>query len=177
MRSRLWKGEHQEIVREMRLDGFTRAEITRTLREFCGLTQKSSINCYLSVVPKRPWPIKSGWRRLSESLIDEVLDWDDVDQEVLEDLMTLPEHTRSLSDMLYNQDGPLFRVLLSSSEDALAYRDCRKSRRGKAANFTDLKTLDLSSAKKARSAAVRILERYATARTQESRGTGWARNR
>jgi hypothetical protein len=114
---------------------------------------------------------------LSESLIDEVLDWDDVDQEVLEDLMTLPEQTRSLSDMLYNQDGPLFRVLLSSSEDALAYRDCRKSRRGKAANFTDLKTLDLSSAKKARSAAVRILERYATARTQESRGTGWARNR
>jgi len=177
MRSRLWKGEHQEIVREMRLDGFTRAEITRTLREFCGLTQKSSINCYLSVVPKRPWPIKSGWRRLSESLIDEVLDWDDVDQEVLEDLMTLPEQTRSLSDMLYNQDGPLFRVLLSSSEDALAYRDCRKSRRGKAANFTDLKTLDLSSAKKARSAAVRILERYAKARTQESRGTGWARNR
>lgn len=161
----------------MRLDGFSRAEITRALREFCGLTQKSSINCYLSVVPKRPWPIKSGWRRLSDSLMDEVLDWDDVDQEVLEDLMTLPEQTRSLSDMLYSQRGPLFRVLLSSSESALAYRVCRKIRKGKVSSFTDLKTLDLSSAKKARTAAIRILERYATARTQESRGTGWASKR
>jgi len=177
MGSRLWKGEHQEIVREMRLDGFSRAEITRALREFCGLTQKSAINCYLSVVPRRPWPIKSGWRRASESFIDEALDWDDIDQEVLEDLLVLPDAIRSLSDTLYNQRGPLFRVLMSSSDAALAYSICRKSRRGKAANFTDLKTLDLSSAKKARSAAVRILERYATARTQESRGTAWARNR
>lgn len=109
--------------------------------------------------------------------MDEVLDWDDVDQEVLEDLMTLPEQTRSLSDMLYSQRGPLFRVLLSSSESALAYRVCRKIRKGKVSSFTDLKTLDLSSAKKARTAAIRILERYATARTQESRGTGWASKR
>lgn len=161
----------------MRLDGFSRAEITRALREFCGLTQKSAIGCYLSVVPKRPWPIKSGWRRASESFVEEALDWDDTDQAVLEDLLVLPDVTRSLCDMLYSQRGPLFRVLLTSSDAALAYRACRKSRRGKTANFTDLKTLDLSSAKKARTAAVRILDRYATARTQESRGTGWARNR
>ena len=161
----------------MKLDGFSRAEITRALREFCGLTQKSAIGCYLSVVPRRPWPIKTGWRRISASFIDQALDWDDFDDEVLEDLRVLPEDTRSLSDMLYNQDGPLFRVLLSSSDAALAYRVCRKSRRQKSADFSNVRTIDRRDTKKARSKTVKILERYAKARTQESRGTAWARNR
>ena len=177
MGNRLWKGEHQEIVREMRLDGFSMAEITRALREFCGLTQKSAIGCYLSVVPRRPWPIKSGWRRASESFIDEALDWDDTDQAGLEELCVLPDETRALSDLLYNQRGPLFRVLLLSSDAALAYRSCRQRRKQQAASLTNIRTLEKRNTKKAKSAAVRILERYATARTQESRGTAWARNR
>ena len=177
MGRRLWKSEHQHIVREMKLDGFSRAEITRALREFCGLTQKSAIGCYLSVVPRRPWPIKTGWRRISASFIDQALDWDDFDDEVLEDLRVLPEDTCSLSDMLYNQDGPLFRVLLSSSDAALAYRVCRKSRRQKSADFSNVRTIDRRDTKKARSKTVKILERYAKARTQESRGSAWARNR
>ena len=177
MGRRLWKGEHQDIVREMKLDGFSRAEITKALREFCGLTQKSAIGCYLSVVPRRPWPIKTGWRRASASFIDQALDWDDFDDEVLEDLRVLPDNIRSLSDMLYNQDGPLFRVLLSSSDAALAYRICRKTRRQKSSDFANVRTIERRDTKKSRSRAVKILERYAKARTQESRGTGWARNR
>ena len=177
MGRRLWNSEHQDIVREMVLDGFTRAEITRALREFCGLTQKSAITCYLSVVPRRPWPIKSGWRRASMDFIDSVLDWDDYDDEVLEELRLLPDKTRRLSDMLYNQDGPLFRLLLACSESGMAYRLCRKYRKQKASDFSNVRLIERRDTKKAKSKVVQVLERYAKARTQESRGTAWARNR
>jgi hypothetical protein len=177
MGKRSWSLEHQEIVQEMRLSGFTKIEIIRTLHKHCGLSKESSRRCFHSVVPKKQPAIKKRVRRITQQWLDSNVDWDDKDDIVLAQIRDMPVSTRLLCDALYNQRGPLFVLLLASPDSGIAYSLCRKARRQRRSSFTDLKTIDLSSVASARRKAVQILERYAKARTQESRGSAWARNR
>tara|TARA_R100000664_G_C2749758_1_gene137087 strand:- start:649 stop:1182 length:534 start_codon:yes stop_codon:yes gene_type:complete len=177
MGSRLWNSKHQNVVREMHKSGFSRAKITKALREYFGLSQRSAINCFLSVVPRQPSPFKTGWRRVSSDFIDKHIDWDHVDTEVLESMREIPDSTREACDLLYNQKGPLFRLMLVGKESLMAYQACRQNRKQRRSKFTDIRTLHNLDTKKKKSDAVRKMERYATARTQESRGTAWARKR
>ena len=172
MGSRLWNSKHQNVVREMHKSGFSRAKITKALREYFGLSQRSAINCFLSVVPRQPSPFKTGWRRVSSDFIDK-----HIDTEVLESMREIPDSTREACDLLYNQKGPLFRLMLVGKESLMAYQACRQNRKQRRSKFTDIRTLHNLDTKKKKSDAVRKMERYATARTQESRGTAWARKR
>tara|TARA_R110002012_G_scaffold12735_7_gene56279 strand:- start:4178 stop:4711 length:534 start_codon:yes stop_codon:yes gene_type:complete len=177
MGSRLWNTKHQDVVSEMHKAGFSRAKITKALRVYFGLSQKSAIGCFLSVVPRQTSPFKTGWRRVSSEFLDKHMDWDHFDSEVLESMREIPDITREACDLLYNQKGPLFRLMLVGRESLMAYQDCRKNRKQRRSKFTDIKTLYNLDSKKKKAAAVKKMERYATARTQESRGTSWARKR
>ena len=161
----------------MRSSGFTKIEIIRALYMHCGLSRDSARRCFHSVVPKRQSVIKKRVRRITQQWLDSNVDWDDKDDIVLTEIRDMPVGTRLLCDALYNQKGPLFSLLLASQDSGLAYTLCRKTRRQRISSFTDLKTIDIANVATVRKKAFRILERYATARTQESRGTAWARNR